>query len=240
MNSGGWRKQTGRDGITPWLEKDVGWWTLADDYKENALEALASSPRYQRYANKRARARVAEGPDPYNTHEVCIKRPPEPLAENISSSKPPPKDAEAYFTPRRTIKHFTDEYFAFQEARLESRGDLDEDGKSRLFHLHKREIPYSSLDSNTTKYSLDPKGGQRHRLREAEANLRASHPPGRPSASEVARRALELRHAHREALQAVPSSCEAGAKLGEASRRWAFPICRESNRRRYSRLCGQD
>ena len=64
--------------------------------------------------------------------QVCIKRPPEPLAENISSSKPPPKDAEAYFTPRRTIKHFTDEYFAFQEARLESRGDLDEDGKSRV------------------------------------------------------------------------------------------------------------
>ena len=44
MNSGGWRKQTGRDGITPWLEKDVGWWTLADDYKENALEALARYP----------------------------------------------------------------------------------------------------------------------------------------------------------------------------------------------------
>lgn len=29
-----------------------------------------SSPRFQRYISKRAKARVAEGPDPFGTHEV--------------------------------------------------------------------------------------------------------------------------------------------------------------------------
>lgn len=64
--------------------------------------------------------------------QVRIKKSSISLAGKISNDDPPPADAEAYFAPRRTIRHYTDEVFAW-EARLRAHGDLEHCNRSKVY-----------------------------------------------------------------------------------------------------------
>ncbi|CAM9129086.1 unnamed protein product [Hapterophycus canaliculatus] len=267
-----------------------GWWKLAEGYRENPLEDLASSPRFQRYIRRRARARAAEGPDPFGTHQVRLRGPSKAWAEKISLADPPPPDAEAYFAPKRTVKHFTDEFFEWK-ARLISHGDLDKRGKSKKrVTLDECAPPYSSLCSSFTGCSIDP-GNNIRSASQAKAVFKASAPHllERPSAAEVARRAHNKRRTMwKEILAATakkphltcdgydgsagfdgcgdgmegngssgnrsrssgdsrpcPSLASSACSTDPVGKTWGKVEMRppsappESNRRRYSRLCGQ-
>lgn len=63
--------------------------------------------------------------------QVRLRKPPGSGADKIPNAPPPPPDNEAYVTPKRTLKHYTDEVFEWK-ARLMSHGDLDEHGKSKV------------------------------------------------------------------------------------------------------------
>ncbi|CAN0027310.1 unnamed protein product [Pylaiella littoralis] len=140
------------------------WWKHVEGYRENPPDDLASSPRFQRYMSRRARAHAAaESPDPFGTHEVRLRKPPGSGADKIPNAPPPPPDNEAYVTPKRTLKHYTDEVFEWK-ARLMSHGDLDEHGKSKNVTLDECQPPYSSFSSSFTASSIDPKVSLRRLL----------------------------------------------------------------------------
>lgn len=69
----------------------------------------------------------------YRTHvsQVRIRNPQKPVADNIATGAPPTADAEAYSTPGRAVKRFTDEVFRWKR-RLNPHDDLDEDGKEKV------------------------------------------------------------------------------------------------------------
>ncbi|CAM9369204.1 unnamed protein product [Scytosiphon promiscuus] len=252
-----------------------GWWKLAKGYRENPLEDLASSPRFQRYISRRAKARVAEDPDPFGTHQVRLRGPSKAWADKISLADPPPPDAEAYFAPKRTVKHFTDEFFEWK-SRLISHGDLDERGKNKRVTLDECAPPYSSLCSSFTGCSIDPRNNIRSTSQAKAAT--APLPLEKPGAAEVSRRAQEQRRTMWEAIMAATAkkthpSCDryggsagshGGGDVGICATRSRVPVLLcvrsespwrttawgkvemrppsappESNRRRYSRLCGQ-
>ncbi|CAM9363079.1 unnamed protein product [Ectocarpus fasciculatus] len=180
---------------------DCSWWKLVEGYKENALEDLASSPRFQRYMSKRARAQAAERPDPFGTHEVRLRRAPTSCADKISRADPPPADAEAYLAPKRTVKHFTDGFFEWK-ARLMPHGDLDERGKSKRITRDECEPPFSSLSSSFTGFTIGPRSNI-HSPRQENASLQeAVHPSDKPSAADVARRAIQQQRAMWQAILA--------------------------------------
>ncbi|CAM9600270.1 unnamed protein product [Ectocarpus sp. 13 AM-2016] len=190
------RDQLDKRGLCPPVKvpTDCCWWKLVEGYKENALEDLASSPRFQRYMSKRARAQAAERPDPFGTHEVRLRRAPKSCAGKISRTDPPPADAEVYLAPKRTVKRFTDGFFEWK-ARLVPHGDLDERGKNKRVTRDECEPPFSSLSSFFTGCTIDPRmsrGPNIRSPRQANASLQvAAHQPDKPSAAEVARRAIQ-------------------------------------------------
>lgn len=67
----------------------------------------------------------------FSVYQVRIKGASKPFADKISASNPPPKTAEAYYAPKRTIKHFTDEIFAW-EARLKFQEYIDDLIKNKV------------------------------------------------------------------------------------------------------------
>ncbi|CAM9228158.1 unnamed protein product [Ectocarpus sp. 4 AP-2014] len=197
------RDQLDERGLCPPVEvpTDCCWWKLVEGYKENALEDLASSPRFQRYMSKRARAQAAERPDPFGTHEVRLRRAPKSCAGKISQADPPPADAEVYLAPKRTVKRFTDGFFEWK-ARLVPHGDLDERGKNKRVTRDECEPPFSSLSSSFTGCTIDPRSNIRS-PRQANASLQvAAHPSDKPSAAEVARRAIQQQRVMWQAILA--------------------------------------
>ncbi|CAM9237676.1 unnamed protein product [Laminaria digitata] len=259
--------------VTPWWGGEVDWWTLAEGYRENAMENMSSSPRFQRYMSKRDRTRHAERPDPFSTHEVRIRGASKPFTEKISAANPPPKTAEAYFAPKRTIKRFTDEInvwkgrIKFQEY-LDARGKNEVDDSKPL---------YGSPAATFTGCSLNPKVGGVNRVRVSDHHKEqhgatairssvvqqrscmprrdsaSSDPPCRQAEADSSRRCSASDQEKVDEGEGAsggsrgvrhPAPGECGKACRRRKQRTIIQLrppspTPESNRHRYSRLCGQ-
>lgn len=90
--------------------------------------------------------------------QVKIRNPPQPVTDNIATAAPPPADADAYTTPRRATKRFTDEVFAWNR-RLNPHDDLDEHGKEKVYDtvllLACRSLHHTSKSIHQISYPED-------------------------------------------------------------------------------------